>query len=158
MLEATWRQYWADRQPAGSRPEMAAPSSLMERMATWPGITLKVIATSFCTVFFGTMFRSQNIADSLLILGRMLGFEMGGLTTGNVVFTPSYSFDDMLRPVVLASLAVIVGHMLGHYIFDKKSLRPRIPAWLEIAFYPVFVLLCVQLGAPDVQAFIYFVF
>ena len=64
----------------------------------------------------------------------------------------------MLRPVVFASLTVIVGHMLGHYIFDKKTLRPRIPVWLELVFYPVFVLACVQLGAPDVQAFIYFVF
>ncbi len=148
VLEATWRQFTATREPRGSSPMQEPPP----RVIRWPRAVVQIAATSFCTIFFGTMFRARDIHEAALILGRMLGIATDGLPSQAVVAS------EFLRPVALASLAILVGHVLGYYIFEKKTLRPNIPAWLEIALYPIFILLCVQLGASDVQAFIYFVF
>ncbi len=140
---------------AESRTESSGPtkgSSFEPHFGrTWPQrfrIALQLVATTFCTVYFGTMFRARDIAESWMILKRMLGFEP--MAVDPVTST-------MIRTVLLGASAVAAGHVIGHYIFER-GWRPRIPAWLELAAAPVVVLLLVQLGASDVSPFIYFVF
>lgn len=153
--EATWNQWRRTKGAGGPQAEGTPPDRpgvARALIVNWPRAALAICATSFCTVFFGTMFRAPDIGTAFIILGRMLGMDVGRIPETGYLYS-----DELLRPVVWGSLAVIVGHVLGYYIFEKKSLRPRIPVWAEVAFYPLFIILCAQLGAAG-EAFIYFVF
>ena len=156
--ESIFRQ-WAsgpERRPEQNAPSTADRSGGHAELEphfgrTWPmrlRIALQLAATTFITIYFGTMFRARNISESWLILKRMLGFDAVGADP--VTST-------MLRTVMLGSLAIILGHILGHYIFQRKW-RPNIPAWAELAATPLVVLLFIQLGTSDVSPFIYFTF
>ncbi|MBE7439716.1 MAG: MBOAT family protein [Spirochaetales bacterium] len=114
-----------------------------------PGMILAFLATTFCTVFFGTMFRSQNIEDSWLILTRMLG----ATSSGTLPLT-----GDMYRPVFYSVLCIYLGHLAGKWIFERNIQWPHIPALLEAVFYLAFIVITWEIGARDVNAFIYFVF
>ena len=152
--ESMFRQWAAGRD---GHPEQNPPTRSFEAEVephfgrTWTmrtRIAFQLAATTFCTVYFGTMFRARNITESWLILKRMLGFD--GVALDPVTGT-------MLRTVLAGAVAIVVGHILGHYVFERKW-RPRIPAWVELAAAPVVVLAFIQLGTSDVSPFIYFVF
>ncbi len=114
-----------------------------------PAVVFAFLATTFCNVYFGTMFRSQSIGESWMILKRMLGFD----SPASAPLQPA-----MYRPVIFAVLTIYVGHLLGYWIFEKKSWKWNPPVWLELAVLPIVILVLIQLGATDVAPFIYFVF
>lgn len=105
--------------------------------------------TTIITVAFGTMFRAQTIQDSWLILQRMAGFN----TIPEAPLSP-----DLIRPVLYAVFAIYSAHIAGKFLFDWKKIRIQIPATLEVALYPVALLILTQIAATDTEAFIYFVF
>lgn len=157
-VESMFRQWVGERtkrRPEANAPSGSNPGTPSEAELhfgnSWPKrlrIGLQILATSFCTIYFGTMFRSRNITESWLILKRMLGFDaplIDPVTTS------------MWRMVLLGCMAIVIGHVLGHYIFERAK-KFQIPAWLELAAAPVMVLLLIQLGASSVSPFIYFVF
>jgi hypothetical protein len=99
--------------------------------------------------YFTTIFRSRNMEDSLLILTRMACLD--DFPSG----MPSLS---LYRPVLLGTMTVLIGHILGKMILEKKRWRIDPPVLLEIALIPFLILLFTQIAATDVEAFIYFVF
>lgn len=118
----------------------------------FPKTLLTFMATSFCTIYIGTMFRADSISESWLIFMRMLGMDFGSYA---IISTISPS---MIKSVVYASLTVFVGHMLGWWLFEKRKLPKHIPLWLEVILLPILILICIQLGASGQTAFIYFQF
>lgn len=107
-----------------------------------------LIATTSCTVIFGTMFRAQSIHDSWIVIRRMLGFEY--------LSTPMQP--EMYRPVIMGVIAVYIGNILGYWIFEKRKWRFALPGWIDVVLAPVIILLVMQLGQQDAVPFIYFVF
>lgn len=115
-----------------------------------PADLLKLTLTSFVTIFFGTMFRAADIGEAWLIMQRMLGLDAPASAaplTGAEYW-----------PIAWGAGAVIAGHVIGWRIFEGGGIKKEIPVWLELAALPLFILLCIQLGASDAAAFIYFVF
>ena len=153
-LEAAWRELKGKRKAAYVEKHQSEPPRPGRLRALLTAL-ITFCATSFCTIYFGTLFRAQNIQDGWLIFRRMLGFADPALTSPGIPIIPITV--SIYRPVVLACLALMAGHLLGHYIFEKKK-EIRMPAWAELALTPVVIMLMVQLGASNVAAFIYFVF
>jgi D-alanyl-lipoteichoic acid acyltransferase DltB (MBOAT superfamily) len=99
--------------------------------------------------YFTTIFRSRNMEDSLLILTRMACLDD---------FPSRMPSLSLYRPVLLGTMTVLIGHILGKMILEKKRWRIDPPVLLEIALIPFLILLFTQIAATDVEAFIYFVF
>ena len=107
------------------------------------------LITSLITIVFGTIFRAQSIQQAWIVLQGMAGFaDPAGVS-------PSPS---LFRPVLEAFLVMVLGHTLGYFIFIKKSWKPKVPLWLELALIPPVILILSQLAAGETEAFIYFVF
>lgn len=93
-------------------------------------------------------FRAVQISDSPVILASLAGFA------GSVESQLSYT---LVIKVYLCFAAIIAGHILGYFIFEKKK-SLEIPAWAELAAAPVIALLLTQLSVQEPANFIYFVF
>jgi len=141
-IESAVSAFFEKRFPVERRPSFL-------RLFVYPGNALRFVYTTFVTVFFGTIFRSANIHESVLILKRMAFLDQ----TPGLDISPS-----MYRPVMYGVLAVYIGHILGYFLFEKKVLSFKVPIWVETSLYPLSVLLLIQFGAADTAPFIYFVF
>lgn len=108
------------------------------------------IYTTIVIVGFAPMFRAQTIGDSWVMIRRMFMIEQ--------IPGPESVSPDIYKPILLGMFTIIVGQMLGKFIFDRKALRIDPPVWLEVAMYPVAFLILNQIMAVDTGAFIYFVF
>lgn len=118
-------------------------------LGSWIIAGLQMIATTFLAITTVTIFRSQSIGDAILVLSRLLMLEN---------FTAPSLQANLYRPVGLGVLAVVVGHALGYFIFERKTFRKPPPAWAEILLYPVLILFFMQLSPDNAAPFIYFVF
>ncbi|MCB1173557.1 MAG: MBOAT family protein [Leptospiraceae bacterium] len=119
--------------------------------------------TSFITVFFGTMFRSNSIQDSLLIMLRLLGLDNPGLLQVVSSSLPAHSLLQSVSNSTLQQLgwsvaAILGGHILGWWIFEKGKLHWQPPAWAEFCLLALWIGFCMQLGFSGVAPFIYFQF
>ena len=105
--------------------------------------------TIFLTMISATIFRSNTIQDFFVVFTRLFALD----SFENILLPAS-----LYRPVILGILALITGHILGYYIFEKKTFRWKIHPVFEIAVTPVIILILTQIVASDVEAFVYFVF
>ncbi len=108
------------------------------------------VLTTFLTLILDPLFRGQNLHDAFTIIAGMIGLHGSNMA--------EVSSTAVFRPVILGVLAVIVGQIIGYYIFEKKEGKIKIPLWLELSFYPFILLILTQIVAKNVEAFIYFVF
>ena len=134
-------------------PFFRDPGSSFRKIISIPFVSylnnfLFFLGTSFCTVYFGVLFRSDDIGKAGIIMKRMIGLD------SVIMPLPSIS---LYRPVILGCLCVIIGHIIGYRIFEKKR-EWNIPVWAEFAIVPLLILLFIQLGTGDASPFIYFVF
>lgn len=130
------------RQKAG----LSKPSHPVVRYGTG---TLAFIYYTIINLYFATIFRAQSIGDAWLILRRMIGLDA----------IPEQTISaDFYRPILLGALVVYTGHLAGLFLYERKTIRIRIPVWLELVTYPFLFLLISQLTADSKEAFIYFVF
>ncbi len=153
MESSIKEKFFKSSEPGKLRPWVnTSGAAFPERAARAVGsFTLSLcalIATTCCTVVFGTMFRAQSIHDAWLVIRRLLGID----------FLYTSVQPDMYRPVILGVIAVYVGHIIGYWIFEKKRLRFEVPGWVEAAAAPVIILILMQLGQQEAVPFIYFVF
>lgn len=170
VAESLWRDFrsrWLQKkytsveyqQYKSSRKEIIKSGSWFQKKKLLN--PLFFLFTSFITIYFGTMFRSNNINDAILILSNMLGYVDPDIYTFTGHIKPgtfSSISNSMLYRVVYSTLAIYIGSIIGWQIFEKNKFHWKIPAWLEFVLLPVVVLLSIQLGFTGIQAFIYFQF
>ena len=105
--------------------------------------------TVFLTMISAAIFRSNNIHDFFIIFTRLFALDS---------FPNDIPVASIYHPVGLGVLALILGHTIGYFIFEKKTFRWKVHPAFEIAAIPVLILLLTQIIASDVEAFVYFVF
>ena len=149
-IESAWKEFRTKRRERAGLPKPPRPES--GRWFTGPWDIIAFALTSTITIVFGTMFRAENMGEAWLILLRLFGLDHGDPKLA-VALT-----NQMIRTVAWAVAATYAGHVIGWWIFEKRRLQDVVPAWLEIAFAPVFVLVCYSLGYSGTAPFIYFVF
>jgi len=110
---------------------------------------LQIVLTISGATFLNSFFRATTLSDSFLIMKRMIGLD----TTVTTLPAPS-----LYTPILYGALTILVGHLLGRMIFEKRSFRYDPPPWLELLAAPFLFLVLTQIAASDVEAFIYFVF
>lgn len=104
-----------------------------------------LLLTSFFTITLGIIFRSDNISKAWIMLTNMFNYTPGGLRVY------------MLKTGIPAILTVILGHLIGYYIFEQNK-KINIHPVLEFSLYPVLIVLFAFL-TPDAEIpFIYFQF
>lgn len=149
-IESAWKEFITKRREAAGLPKPARPER--GRWFTGPGTLAQFAITSTITIAFGTMFRADNIGEAWMILLRLFALDHG-----DPLLAASLT-NSMIRTVAWGVAATYVGHVIGWWIFEKGRLQNVVPAWLEIAFAPVFILVCYTLGFSGTAPFIYFVF
>lgn len=96
-------------------------------------------------VLIGTMFRAESIEKEWIMLKHMLSFTDGALRPY------------MLRIGLFAIVSVLVGHLLGYFLFEKGR-TVSLPSWLEFILLSVGVLVISLFTNENVTPFIYFQF
>ncbi|MBX7056682.1 MAG: MBOAT family protein [Leptospirales bacterium] len=158
-LESGLRQMLRNRQNLHTTEERAQDAARLHHAAPpsnyfsrkWPLDLLKLAATSFVTIYFGTLFRAPEIQTAWSMMTAMLGFGAAADASAGLAALDS-------NMVWLAAFVMIAGQIIGWQIFERGRFQNLLPAWAETALWPVFALICIQIGASDASPFIYFVF
>ena len=109
----------------------------------------RYIIQNFSTLMFftfiGSLFRTPNLDEEIIVLKNLLFYKDLGLRPY------------MLKIGISAVLALIIGNILGYYIYEKK-MTLKISPFLELSSY-VFVTIFISLLTNDnLTPFIYFQF
>jgi D-alanyl-lipoteichoic acid acyltransferase DltB (MBOAT superfamily) len=105
--------------------------------------------TMCLTMISAAIFRSNTIHDFFVIFTRLFALDS---------FPKEIPQISLYRPVIMGILALVIGHTIGNYIFEKKTFRWNVHPAYEITLIPVLILILTQIVANDVAAFVYFVF
>jgi D-alanyl-lipoteichoic acid acyltransferase DltB (MBOAT superfamily) len=105
--------------------------------------------TMCLTMISAAIFRSNTIHDFFVIFTRLFALDS---------FPNEIPQISLYRPVIMGILALVIGHTIGNYIFEKKTFRWNVHPAYEITLIPVLILILTQIVANDVAAFVYFVF